>query len=422
MRIRASGRIRPAVNRLIKSVDGGRGPYVAVTVGHAAIDIFNSMGPVLLAFLRTPLGISNAEVGLAMGTYQFLAGATQPPFGWLADRIGSRWLGPLSVSWAVGLVATAFYLANRTSSYRLFLLVFAVAALGSGAFHPQGTMHAGRAPSGRSESTTAVFFFGGQLGLTFGPALAGLLLARVGPSGIYGLALAVVPVVVFMTWGLRHTSKREIIERHREAAAPALSHSLSRGVVALLVGIFTCRGWVIIGSASLLPILFDEMGFGPTGYGVLTGLFWLGGAATGILAGGWAERWGRRPVVALTTVCGSVLLFLLPLPGGWLTFPLALATGALLGAAHSILIVMAQSLLPVRQALASGLALGYFFGSGAFATIAIGALADQFALAAVIQWGALFGLLAACLTLALPASRATSSLQPSPSPSPNRST
>ena len=29
-----------------------RGPYIAVTVGHAAIDMFNSMGPVLLAFLR----------------------------------------------------------------------------------------------------------------------------------------------------------------------------------------------------------------------------------------------------------------------------------------------------------------------------------------------------------------------------------
>ena len=79
-------------------VDADRGPYLAVAVGHSAIDVFNSMGPVLLAFLRTPLALSNAEVGLAVGAYQFLAGATQPPFGWLADRIGSRFMGPLSVS------------------------------------------------------------------------------------------------------------------------------------------------------------------------------------------------------------------------------------------------------------------------------------------------------------------------------------
>ena len=378
---------------------------MAVTAGHTAIDVFNSMGPVLLAFLRTPLALSNTEIGLAVGTYQFLAGATQPPFGWLADRIGSRWLGPLSVVWAVGLVSLAFFVANRTQSYSLFLVVFAIAALGSGAFHPQGTMHAGRAPSGRSETTTAVFFFGGQMGLTFGPVMAGILLAKLGPPGIYGLALAVLPIVAFMSWGLRHTSGREQIQRGQEAQTRATEAPISARVVALLVAIYTCRGWVIIGTASLLPILFQELGFGPTGYGILTGLFWLGGALTGVLAGGWARRWGRRPIVALTTAAGSFSLVFLPMTGGWLTFPVALATGALLGAAHSILIVVAQSLLPVRQGLASGIALGYFFGIGAVASVIIGALSDVWSLAPVIQAGAVFGLTAAALTLLLPKSR-----------------
>ena len=82
----------------------------------------------------------------------------------------------------------------------------------------------------------------------------------------------------------------------------------------------------------------------------------------------------------------------------------ALLTGAFLGAAHSILIVVAQALLPVRQGLAGGLALGYFFGIGALASFAIGSLADVWSLATVIQWGALPGFLAALLTLALPTS------------------
>ena len=391
-----------AVRGRLARIDESRSAFVAVTAGHTAIDVFNSMGPVLLAFLRTPMALSNAEIGLAVGTYQFLAGATQPPFGWLADRIGSRWLGPMSVSWAVSLVAVAFYLANRTSDYRLFLLVFALAALGSGAFHPQGAMHAGRAVAGRSETTTAVFFFGGQIGLTFGPAVTGILLASLGPPGIYGLALAVAPVVLFMVWGLRHTSAKEHIERHRRATDEARTAAFSPRVVALLVAVYTCRGWVIIGTASLLPVLFQELGFGVTGYGVLTGLFWLGGAATGVLAGGWARRFGRRPVVALTTAVGSVLLVFLPLSPGWLTFVLSLATGACLGAAHSILIVMAQSLLPLRQGLSSGLALGYFFGIGALASVAIGFLSDVWSLVPVIQAGAAFGLAAALLTLLLP--------------------
>jgi len=398
-----------AMRPRLPKVDEDRGAFVAVTAGHTVIDVFNSMGPVLLAFLRTPMALSNAEIGLAVGTYQFLAGATQPPFGWLADRIGSRWLGPISVGWSVSLVTFAFYLANRTSDYKLFLLVFALAALGSGAFHPQGTMHAGRAAAGRSETTTAVFFFGGQIGLTFGPAVTGILLARVGPPGIYGLAMALTPVVLLMIWGLRHTSAKEHIERHRRAADETRSQSISAGTLSLLVAVYTCRGWVIIGTASLLPVLFQELGFGATGYGVLTGLFWLGGATTGVLAGGWARRFGRRRVVAFTTALGSVVLVFLPVSPGWLTFVLSIATGACLGAAHSILIVMAQSLLPLRQGLSSGLALGYFFGIGALASIAIGTLADYWSLVPVIQAGAVMGLAAAVLTLLLPASRTAAS-------------
>ena len=66
---------------------------------------------------------------------------------------------------------------------------------------------------------------------------------------------------------------------------------------------------------------------------------------------------------------------------------------------------MAQALLPVRQGLASGIALGYFFLSGAVATVIIGVLSDLWSLAPVIQGGAVFGLAAAILTLFLPASR-----------------
>jgi FSR family fosmidomycin resistance protein-like MFS transporter len=104
------------------------GPFVAVTAGHFAIDLWNSMGPVLVAFLRAPLGLSGAEVGLAVGSYQFLAGVTQPPFGWLADRIGSRFLGPASVVWTIGLVALALAVAVDTGSYALFLALFSLAA------------------------------------------------------------------------------------------------------------------------------------------------------------------------------------------------------------------------------------------------------------------------------------------------------
>ena len=85
----------------------GRRIFAAVTVGHLGIDIFNSMGPVLLAFLSVPLNLSAAQIGLAVGLFQVLAGTTQPAFGWLVDRVGSRFLGPFSVAFNLACMALA---------------------------------------------------------------------------------------------------------------------------------------------------------------------------------------------------------------------------------------------------------------------------------------------------------------------------
>jgi len=392
------------------------GPFLAVTAGHLAIDIWNSMGPVLVAFLRTPLGLSAAEVGLAVGSYQFIAGVTQPPFGWLADRIGSRVIGPLSVAWTIGLVALALAAAVRTHSYGLFLGLFSLAALGSGAFHPQGVMHSTRAAAaGRAATATAVFFLCGQVGLAGGPILSGYLLERVGVEGIYVLALMALPVTALMAVGLRGTSAAAsaappAVQAATDSPPPTFEDRIVRipgtaGVVALLAVIFTCRGWVTIGTAAFLPALFQAAGWSPREYGVITGLYWLGAGVSGVVGGRAAERWGRRPVVAATSLAGAALLVALPIArGGW-ALAVALLAGALMGAAHSILIVMAQAFLPVRQGLASGLALGYLFGAGALSSLAIGVLADAWGLARVIQWGAAVGILAAILTAFLPPSR-----------------
>ena len=150
----------------------GRRIFAAVTVGHLGIDIFNSMGPVLLAFLSVPLNLSAAQIGLAVGLFQVLAGTTQPAFGWLVDRVGSRFLGPFSVAFNLACMALAVYAAAATGRFLLFLIPFALAAVASGAFHPLGVMHSSTVNLARSATFTAIFFFCGQLGLTTGPGAA----------------------------------------------------------------------------------------------------------------------------------------------------------------------------------------------------------------------------------------------------------
>jgi FSR family fosmidomycin resistance protein-like MFS transporter len=397
--------------------------FAAVTFGHLGIDLFNSMGPVVVTFLVAPLRLSAAQVGLAVGLHQFLAGATQPAFGWLVDRIGSRILGPLSVAWAISFVSFSVTFAERLG-WGMFLVFFACAALGSGAFHPQGTLHASRAVPGRESTTTSYFFLAGQLGLALGPVLAGLMLDRFGAAGIGGLGLVASIVPLWMALrmsGPRRESVLEMVatdrlERGRriadvQEAAPTERNAPFQmpgesGVpaMAILVGVFSLRAWAFIGTAAFLPLLFSGKGWSAAGQGLVVGAFWLGGAVGGVLAGTLADRGDRRVVAAWTTVLGSLMLpglILASAPTAALAC--ALLAGAGLGAPHSILMVVAQELLPVRRGLASGASLGFLFASGALASWAIGWIGDRLPLEQVLCAGVAPGLAAAGLALCLPA-------------------
>jgi FSR family fosmidomycin resistance protein-like MFS transporter len=301
----------------------------------------------------------------------------------------------------------------QTHNFILFFLCFNISALGVGAFHPQGTMHAGTTFIRRAATATAVFFLFGQSGLSSGPILAGVMLENVGAVGITLLACFTLPLVFFMATTMRHTATHHHTSPQKTGITKSNSaQNIRWGAIGLLALILGLRSWVFMGTVSFLPKLFQSMGWDAVGYGSITSVFWLSSGVAGVIAGQLADRWGRRPVVFGTLLAGSIPLFFLPLNNGWIAFPLAIAVGGLLGASHSITVVIAQALLPGRKALASGLTLGYIFGTGAIAAAAIGSLADVWGLTPVIQAGALVGLAAALLALFLPTTRETAQLEP----------
>ena len=385
--------------------------FLAVMLGHFVLDIFNSSGPVMVTFLSVPMGLSAAQIGLTLGAYQFTGAFAQPAFGWLTDKIGSRWLGPGSVAWTISFIVLSIYVALRTNNFFLFMIFYILASVGSSAFHPLGTKHAAHEAAHRAATGTAIFFLFGQSGLATGPVLSGLILGSVGPPGIYVLALMSIPLLIFMIYAMRHTHA----ELPRLPYDPAVVRENVKkvvrwGAIALLAVLVGLRSWATIGTVSFLPKMFQDMGWSPEAYGSITGAYWISSAILGVLAGHWADRLGRRQVVFVTLVCGSIALYFLPLNDGWLAFPLAVLTGGFLGASHSILVVVAQSLLPGRAAFASGVTLGYLFGIGAIAAWSIGLMADIWGLNLIIQAGSGLTVIAAVLALFLPATRDT--LQP----------
>lgn len=389
--------------------------FMAVTVGHLVIDIFNSMGSVVVTFLSIPMALSTAQIGLALSSYSLLAAITQPLFGWLADKWGSRWLGPGSLAWTISFMALAVFMAQTTHSFVLFMIPFTLASIGSGAFHPLATMHSTNAILSQAAMATGMFFLFGQTGLAGGPFLGGLILDHVGPAGIYTLAALTLPFIIFMAYAMRHTTIRPAAHsRHDDISLPPVK--VRWGAIALLALIAGLRSWVALGTVNFLPKMFQDMGWDATAYGLITGSYWMASGITGVMAGSLADRWGRRQVVCVTMLLGSLPVYFLPLNNSWVAFVLAILIGGLTGASHSILVVIAQALLPGRQAFASGVTLGYLFGVGAVASWAIGSLADIWGLNSVIQAGAGVGVVVALLALFLPSTREAVELQPEGAP------
>ncbi|MEZ4516206.1 MAG: MFS transporter [Chloroflexota bacterium] len=169
----------------------GEGDYRPVALTHFFVDVLNSSRTLLVAVLAVSLDLSNAEVGLSLLIYNIGNALTQPFFGGLADRIGPRKLVIMGMGWMIG-----FYALAAIAGDWIALAAVTVAGLGSGAFHPSGTMVASHASTTARTQATSIFFMAGQLGLFAGPILTGLLLEQFGRPAYLVLPLLALTALI----------------------------------------------------------------------------------------------------------------------------------------------------------------------------------------------------------------------------------
>ena len=131
---------------------------------------------------------------------------------------------------------------------------------------------------------------------------------------------------------------------------------------------------------SFVPVLFEQKGWDPAAYGTITSSYWIASALSGLIFGRLADRFDRRKVMMLSMLSSAPAFYLLPAFDGPIAFLFAIAAGGLSGGAHSLIVVMAQDLIPMRKGFASGAILGFIFGTGAIGTLIIGAVSDYIGL------------------------------------------
>lgn len=366
---------------------------LSLALGHFVVDLNANLLPVMLPFVRASLGLSYAETGLIMTAFSLSSSLAQPVCGYIADRVGSRWLVVLPIAWMVVFMG----LSGVVPGYLPLVGFVTLAGLGSAAYHPQGAAIARRQAGANVATAVSVYSLGGIAGYSLGPLIGALAFTAL---GLGATSLFVVPGLVavgVMSLGLSRQASRPT---PRSAATESkLARPVPYLALAALLLAVVARGWVEYGIVSYTPLRFA----GELMRSSQLLFVFLFGEALGTFAGGLiADRFGRRRVIVISFLLLAPAVFLYNSLDGVGLYAVAAFGGLLLGSSVPVTIVMAQEALPRNVGMASGLMMGFAFGVAGIGVTINGLIADHYGLATSLALLALLPLVGSLVALTLP--------------------
>lgn len=390
---------------------------LSLALAHFATDTYASMLPILWPVFVVAFDLDYAMVGFATACYTVSSSLSQPFFGYLGDRFGSRWLGALGVGWiAVCMTATAL-----APGYTWLVVLCLMAGLGAAAYHPQGALNTTLISGRQAGLGMALFMVGGGLGYAVGPVVAATAIST--PLGLLALPFLAIPGLGLAWWLFRllgavdHERARIMVRRVLPEAA---GERAPIGVFVLVIATILARSWVEMGLITFLPLLYKSRGFDLTLASQLLFVMLVVESASGLLGGAASDRMDSRWVLVLSfALIGPAVLALLYLPG---LPPLAVVAVAGLGIGSTVPVttVMGQALMPRSLGVASGLVMGLSFVGSGIGIFLTGVVADALGLEASFVLLALLPLAGLALSLKLPrrqTSHAVEAASPNPRPS-----
>jgi FSR family fosmidomycin resistance protein-like MFS transporter len=390
----ATDTVQPTPSAATESIIRNR-PLITLALGHLTIDLYAGLLPVLFPLLSKEYDLDLATVGLIALAYSGMGSISQPLFGWLADRHGTRLIGAALV-WT----AVTFAGIGLAPSFPLILILAGLAGLGSGAFHPFGALNANAVITpGKRNAAMSVYASGGTLGFAIGPLIGVALLALMGQRGV---VLMLIPGTAIAAWLLYEMRTIAVKGRGRGGTVDAQIPPIPKLAMAAVIIVMMSRSWTMSSISTFVPSWYDDLGYSAAFYGALATTITIASALGTIGSGSLADRYGRRALIVGSLVLSipTVLLF------AQFTGPIAFVTGALVGllaaSTAPLLLVMAQQLMRGRAGVASGLILGLGFVTGAIGVPITGAVADAIGIQDAMRLQTIIVLVAIPVALLLP--------------------
>jgi len=351
---------------------------LALSLSHLLNDTIQSLIPAIYPVLKDSFRLSYAQIGLITFVFQMTGSLLQPLVGYYTDRRPK----PYSLAVGMGVTLTGLVLLSQARSFPMILVAAAMVGMGSAVFHPEASRVARLASGGRHGFAQSLFQVGGNLGSSFGPLLAALVVVPHGQGSILWFsAIALLGIFVLSKvggWYRRHLNERA------KGAQPDHGHrvSLSRGRVIgaltiLVVLIFSKYIYLVSLSNYYTFYLMDRFGLTVQGSQYALFVFLFAVAAGTIIGGPVGDRIGRKRVIWISILGIAPFTLLLPHVNLPAAIGLTVIIGVVMASAFSAIIVYAQELVPGNVGLIAGLFFGLAFGVAGIGSALLGWLADH---------------------------------------------
>lgn len=379
------------------AAQGRRSRDLPVLLGTSSAHFLNDLAQSLLIasypLLRGDFSLDFTQLGFLTLANQVTASVLQPVIGIWADRKPRPW------SLAVGMSITCLglLLLAWAQSYVVLLAASVLLGLGSAIFHPEAARAARRSSGGRHGLAQSIFQLGGHAGSALGPLMLALFVLPRGQSALAWFAPLMAAGIVLLSVIGRWTHHAPVtggtVLRHDRTGASAVPVREIAILLALIAAKFS-----YLACFENYFVFYLGTRFGTSiAEGQIVLFVFLGASALGGIVGGHlTDRVGTRAMIVFSFWGALPFSLAVPYLGPELAIVAAIFAGAILASAFSAIVVHAQTLMPHRIGMVSGLFFGAAFGVGGLAAAALGVVADGYGvemLYRIASWLPLAGLL-----------------------------
>jgi FSR family fosmidomycin resistance protein-like MFS transporter len=348
---------------------------VALSVSHFINDALQAILPAIYPLLKETFGLNFTQIGLITLTYQLTASILQPVVGTFTDRRPK----PYSLAAGMAFTLAGLVFLSRAGSYPVIILASVLVGTGSAIFHPEASRIAHMAAGHRHGFAQSVFQVGGNLGSSFGPLLAALVIVPHGQGSILWFTLlALAGILVLARVGGWYSGNLASFRKRTasHAAARLPRRKVVTSIAVLVVLIFSKFFYLASLTNYYTFYLIQRFSLSIQGAQYLLFVFLASVAAGTIMGGPLGDRFGRKYVIWASILGVAPFSLLLPHVGLVATVLLTVPIGIILASAFPAILVYGQELIPGRVGMISGLFFGFAFGMGGIASAALGKLAD----------------------------------------------